>query len=156
MVLHQMRQLTTGHVQAVTALPPCVAPAWNGIPHGFTILGSQMLWIYLLFPGECWQSERGGTCRISFGGRGLSCVFPWSLEALNPTCCSEGNLALLFSVVGVSSVDTRKGSLAFTVSRRFSADHLFRFRGGSCVHTCGLRPQPGARWRPEVPRRPRG
>lgn len=68
-------------------------------------------------------------------GRGAGFVyFLGNLEALNPTCCSEGNLALLFSVVEVSSVDTRKGGLAFTVSRRFSVDHLFRFRGGSCVH----------------------
>ena len=89
------------------------------------------------------------------GGAGLA-YFLGSVEALNPTCCSEGNLALLFSLLGVSSVDTRKGGLAFTVSRRFSEDHLFRFRGGSCVHTGGLRRQPGARWRPEVPRRRRG
>lgn len=95
-------------------------------------------------------------------GRGAGFVyFLGNLEALNPTCCSEGNLALLFSVVEVS-VDTRKGGLAFTVSRRFSADHLFRFRGGSCVHQAGsdhsLGPAggPGARWRPEVPRRRRG
>lgn len=45
MVLHQIRQFTTGHVQAVTPLPRCVATTCNGVLHGFTILCSQMLWI---------------------------------------------------------------------------------------------------------------
>ena len=62
--------------------------------------------------------KEGAHVAFLLGGGAGVVYFLGSSEALirpRPRAAQRGNLAHLFSVLGVSSVDTGKGGLAFTV-----------------------------------------